>query len=608
VARLLSETQYEKSPLQKKILKMIQRFAWIAGGLILALFFIEWARSQKALESLIVALTFGMAVAPEEFPIVFSLYLTMSSWRLSKLGMLVKSLPSVETLGSVDVICTDKTGTLTEGRFQMTELISYGDSGDRGFIWLASLMACEENVTDAIEKAIIERARHENANLKMPGELGWALRWDRPFDQTTKTMQHIWINERTGGGILVMKGATEGVIDHCRISTGDLKALDEQITTLAGRGQRLLGLACSEFTVIDESPPAAVNLNFIGLLVFEDPIRNSAIDAVRKCEQAGIEIKMLTGDHPLTAHSVADRIGISHSHDGLYLGQQLAEMNPQDRQNAYIEGSIFSRVTPQQKFEMVQTLKNSGRVVAMTGDGINDAPALKLADIGISMGASATDAARSSAKMLLLKNDFAGLAEAVFEGRRTFTNLGRSFSYLISFHIPLIFLSIVPPLLNWGEIFLPIHIVLLELIVHPISALTFENLPTRTQNKNRVLISNRRVGESALSGLLLSGFSMLAFRWFMNASDLETARGMALSVLIFGNVFLIFVESWPTRHRRLLLTALSLIALQILMNVSPMILHLLHTQTISITKMLVAVAFAFIASLPTWLLRRNQID
>lgn len=537
IATLLEETKNSNSPLQLKVNRLVKQVVLVALALAIGLLFLEYFRSGKFVQSLIIALTLGMAAVPEEFPLVFTLYLSLGAWRLSKAGVLVKSLPSVETLGSVNVICTDKTGTLTEGNFQLEELLAIDHALGSDQLWLFALMACEENPVDSMEIAIINKSKENHSSLT-----GWTLKWDYPFEQHGKHMSHVW--ERTGSTqkIIAMKGAVEGVLEHCSIDKQGRSELVKMVDSLASQGKRLLGLASRDGICVGDRNRDEHGLTFVGLLIFNDPVRASATEAIAACQSANIQIKMLTGDHPLTAHSVADQTGMTHQYDQLYTGDQLALMSTQQRWEAYRTGVIFSRVLPEQKYEMVEALKRNGLVVAMTGDGINDAPALKLADIGISMGKSATAVARSAAQMILLKNDFNGIVKAVFEGRRIFLNLQRSFSYLISFHFPVILLALAPPALDWGGLFLPIHIVLLELVVHPVSAFAFENLSMPEKVREKSLFSARRFFESSLSGVLLSIGCLALFRIYSNNTNIESARAIALAAILFGNIAFVFVE------------------------------------------------------------------
>jgi Ca2+-transporting ATPase len=608
IAELLEDTAAETSPLKKKVNAVVKRVLVIAIVVAILLFVVTFLKNDNFSQSLIEALTFGMAAIPEEFPLVFTLYLSLGAYRLSKHGVLVKSLPSVETLGGVDVICTDKTGTLTEGKFQLESLESLEifESSDHEFtneiIWLSALMACEEKAVDTMETAIFEKGKDFKILLN-----NWNLIWDYPFEIVGKHMSHVWINKTNNETMISMKGSIEGVVEHCKLDLLEKNQIEKQVIFWASKGKRLLGLASRLGPCIGDRIEDEKNLKFIGLLIFSDPIRQSAKVAVAKCQESGITIKMLTGDHPLTAHAVADELGILHSHDSLYTGDQLLKMSKEERWMAYQQGAIFSRVLPEQKYEMVTALKNLGKIVAMTGDGINDAPALKTADIGISMGQNASDVARNSAQMVLMKNDFQGIIEAVLEGRKIFSNLKRSFSYLISFHIPILFFALLPPLLGYGNLLLPIHIVLLQLVVHPVSAFSFENLPSTKSFHEKTLMNPLRFWESFLSGLLLSLGSLYLFQQVLPLSDIVMARSVVIATIMLGNIFFILLESLPKLTLRFILTTICLVFFIGMILYVKFFSEVFYLTGISFKFMFLGFIVAFLAILPILILRQIRL-
>ena len=566
IAQLLERVETQASPLKKKVDRLVKRILIVAGILAVALFALEIVRTGSLVASLIVALTFGMAAVPEEFPLVFTLYLSLGAWRLAKRRVLVKSLPSVEALGSVDILCTDKTGTLTEGRFQLIEIRSIGVTPEQK-LWEAALMACEPIPVDSMEQAIYERGHDQIAALK-----AWTLEWDYPFEKQGKHMTHVWKQSHPILFRTVMKGAVEGVLEHCEPTPAELSEIETLVKQFSNEGKRLLGLAMREGSASGDQKADEMGLKFLGIMVFSDPIRPSVAKAIAECQSAGIEVKMLTGDHPLTAHYVAEQSGIKHSHEFLFTGDQLTQMDSNHRREAYLKGAIFSRVLPEQKYEMVKFLQEEGRIIAMTGDGINDAPALKLADVGISMGHSATDVARSAAQIVLMDSDFTGIVAAMSEGRRILSNLGKSFSYLISFHVPVILLTLLPPLLGWNPLLMPVHIILLELIVHPVSAFTFENLSIQGHKKfekSGDLISRQNVLRALLSGLLVSLGALFLFHHFSQFLAVDAARTCAFSAVLFGNIAFTAIDVWPQFNLRFAITAMMLTLFVGMISVMP---------------------------------------
>lgn len=597
ISYLLEGTEGQESPLEKKVHALVKKIILIAIGLVLLLFCIEYFRNSGLIKSLVIALTFGMAAIPEEFPLVFTLYLSMGAYRLSKRGVLVKTLPSVESLGNVDVICTDKTGTLTEGHFSLVEVVPFGilQAEERN---LVAVLACEPTPVDAMETAISEK-------IEMADEIqkNWKIVYDYPFETQGKHMTHIWSNVQ-GEFVLAMKGAVEGVLEHCDATENERSEILKAVNHLASEGKRILGLATKKGDFSGNRIQDEKGVHFIGLLVFSDPVRQSAKKAIEQCQSAGIEIKMLTGDHMITAHAIAEELKIKHTDQSIFSGSQLLEMTDEKRVQAYLEGSIFARVTPEQKYEMVKTLKAYNKIVAMTGDGVNDAPALKLADIGVSMGENATDVARSTAKMVLLKNDFNGIVQAILEGRNIFSNLRRSFSYLIAFHVPVVLLAFIPPLFGFEQLLLPVHIVLLELIVHPISAFAFENLKSQNQYIRRSLVPTSTAVTAALSGILLSLLSLISLVLFDFQNEFTHVRSLALSTILFGNIGFTLVEAWPNfRSLKVGAIVAVLVTLPFVFCNIDVFSQIFHLEPLSVWELMQTFMLGLSASLPTFLYR-----
>jgi Ca2+-transporting ATPase len=514
---------------------------------------------------------------------------------LAKSGVLVKSLPAVETLGGVDIICTDKTGTLTEGKFQLTELIPF-TSMTTEELWKFAVLACEPVITDSMEKAIFEKAPLR------PDLSRWTLAYDYPFENDGKHMSHGWQRD-SQESLLTMKGAVEGVLAHCRVTAEVKEDILNRTIKLSSEGFRLLGLAGKRASLTGIRERDEEDLTFLGIIAFSDPIRSSAKDAIQTCQQEGIVVKMITGDHPLTAHAVADQLGLAHSHNALYSGADLLRLNSEARKEAFRTGAIFSRVTPEQKHELVQALKDQGKIIAMTGDGVNDTPALKIADIGISMGEDATDAARTTSKLVLLQNDFNGIVQAVLEGRRIFSSLRKSFSYLVSFHVPIVLLTFIPPALGLGDVFRPIHIILLHLIVHPVSALTFENHPSVIMQRSHEILDRTTLLTSILSGLLVTLSALTPFFFFPDWA-IEDKRSFSINVFLFGNIGFILLETFPTFTTRLIVTVLLLLLSSVLIFLLPVMSAPLHLATVLPVWFLVCSLLGIASSLPAFIIRK----
>ncbi len=586
IGELLKETIESVSPLRKRIDHLFKMVVLIALFLSVILLIVEWLRSKDLVASLIVACTLGMSAIPEEFPLVFTLYLSLGAWRLSKKRVLVKSLPSVETLGGVDVICTDKTGTITFGKFELEKPLILNASIKENDFWLHALMACEIHPVDPMEIPIVQKAEQLRSAL-----LNWELIHDRAFDPITRTMAHTWKKKEGNETRTAMKGALEGVLLHCKFTEEERINIQRIHDEQTKNGKRILALSSGTQKEFE------MTLN--GLLIYSDPVRPDVKKAIQNCREAGIEIKMLTGDHLLTAHFIADQIELPHHHSQLYTGDHLSKMTKEEKKRAFNEGSVFARFSPEQKHEMVKALKESGKVVAMTGDGINDAPALRLADIGISMGKSASDVARTTARMVLINNDFSGIVAAVLEGRNVFTNLRKSFCYLISFHIPVILLTMIPPFLGWPKIIMSVHIILLELVVHPVSAISFEKGPQLLEKKTEraKLLSRSEWWRSIGGGLVLSLVCLLLFASQFD-QDEKVARTSVFSTILLGNAFFVLTVSYPNLNRRAWITLLFLFIASIFFSSSGIGFELLHFQKIGVEHFLLTIILASLCSIP----------
>ena len=475
---LLEKIEKEKTPLQKKIAKLIRGIAFVAILVAISVGALLSFR-QGLKDGVLGGLTMGMSLIPEEFPIVFSVFLIMGVWRLSRKNALAREMAMVETLGSATVICTDKTGTLTEGRLSMVKVL-YDDK-----IFEARKRADGSAFTPLIYQAVLALERIASDPLevetqKYAEKLGldldeyfnrYDLIKDGSFNARTKMVHHIWRDKSSGQILQYTVGAPEFVIEACAMSDEARKSTLKTYEDMAAEGLRVIAIATTP-----SAERAEVNLHemdFVGLLAMSDPPRARVSEAVRMCQEAGIRVMMITGDNKLTAHSIAEQIGLVHN-DKILSGDELARLSPSALSQAVKEHDIFARIHPEQKYLIVDALQQNGEVVAMTGDGVNDAPALKKADIGIAMGLKGTEVARAAAGMILLDDNFFTIARAVKEGRKIYRNMQQAFAFLLTFHLPIVFVAIFPLFFGEPLIFLPIHIIFLELICDPASVIGFE--------------------------------------------------------------------------------------------------------------------------------------
>lgn len=546
IGHLLAEIAEERTPLQKKIGGLVKQLligAIFACLLVLAIELLRGAGWGKAFLS---AVSLAIAAVPEEFPIVFTLYLTMGVFRLAKKKALVRHIAGVETLGATTVICADKTGTLTEGKLTVAE---HPEGENDELFWRTIVLACEPNPTDLLEKVLVEHAREHNvAPEKLLAE--WKLVRDYPFDLKGKYMSHVWKNS-LGELVICAKGAVEGITARCKTNGPTKKLLQEENERLTKSGMRVIAVAFGKpprFS--DRREENEKHLTCLGLVGFKDPPRPEVARSIAECTRAGIRVIMVTGDHPLTAHHIAEAIGLEHEDDQIAIGTELDELNGESFAQKAARANIFARLLPQQKHRLVKALKNRGEIVAMTGDGINDALALKEAHIGVAMGKRGTEVSRAAATMVLLDDNFQTIVEAIKEGRQIFSKIEKAFRYLITFHVPIIFLAVAAPLLGLPLLLLPVIIIWLELIMHPTVALVFETdrgdpeaMVKPPRDPKQPVLTGTELFTSVATGVSI-GLAILLLFWHQLhvGADEKEARATALASLILAEIFLVALE------------------------------------------------------------------
>jgi Ca2+-transporting ATPase len=563
IARLVGEAELQATPLQMNTARVARWLIGIALGLAAAIFAVRWLSGAPPNEALLYAVSLAMSAVCEEVVLVLSLFLTLAALRLSRTGVLVKRLASVETLGSTTVICTDKTGTLTAGKFSLEvhRPLEAGRLGEPALLEAAAL-ACEPEATDSLEREILAHCQSHGVDIAVLQQ-NWRLAYDYPFDMTGKHMSHVWMPApgRNGGAAsarIVAKGALEGTLEHCGLEPGERERAYALNSELADQGMRVLAVA-GRFVAAGD--PSHVGPGFsgareqderdlvlYGLLGFSDPLRPEVPAAVSECRSAGVKLKLITGDHALTAHAVAEAAGIVHDDSLIVNGAELARLSPESAARIARNASIFARVQPEQKYQIVDALVRAGEIVAMIGDGINDAPALRRAHIGVSMGRRGTEVARAAADLVLLDDNFAALVRTVREGRRVFGNIQHSLRYLTGFKFALVGLALIAPLLGLPILLLPVVLVWLEMIVHPVSALAFEGEPGPTDLMKRPpraphapLIRRAELIRSAFSGALLTIAALVEYATRLDRGE-AYARAASMVVVILGSLFLMWAE------------------------------------------------------------------
>lgn len=541
IVKSVSAMPHERTPLQKSIAKLMQWLVLGAGVFCLLLFGVRILQGHGWLDALLSAATLAIAAIPEEFPIVFTFYLGVGIYRLAKKHALVRRAVSIENIGRVTYICTDKTGTLTLGQLKLTHLVSAEEFKETDLLQF-SLAASNPMGTDPVDLAIFEIAA---ARAVLAGE---RLRMF-PFTEDRKHETGI-TQDAEKNFLACMKGSVETVLQRSILIAADKTSWQTKADQLAGEGRKVLACAVKKLTPTEagqKTEPSA-DYNFCGLLAFEDPARPEVAQALRYCKENSIRVLMITGDHPATARSIAKDVGLGGSLPQVY----SAEDSPEKLQSEWLNQNprflkqfdIIARCTPLQKLNIIKALQHSGELVAVTGDGVNDVPALKAADIGIAMGERGTRSAKEVSSIILSDDNFKTIVAAISEGRQLFLNLKVSFEYLLLFHLPLVLTAALVPLFGYPLIYQPVHIVWLELIVHPTALFAFQqeasahHLPPQN---HKTFFTGYEVIRIIFLGLCLT-LTMGAVFYFslqQNANhNLARARVLALLLLWSGGLVL----------------------------------------------------------------------
>lgn len=551
IGGMLAKTDGRRTKLQLDISRIVKAFGVVAVLLSVFLIFLSLYFGETWTDAVINGVSLAIAAIPEEFPVVFILFLSMGMLGLAKANALVKKLSAVEVLGSVNVICTDKTGTLTSGKMALTEVYtgrvrSAGEfaatKAGKGFM-LSAMMACEREPFDYVEKAIFGAAPAETRK-----ELAkWRLFKGYEFNPIHKYMSHVW-EDGDGGLVICAKGSVEGIVSRCRMDAAAKRRVLRANEGLGSRGIRVLALASKPLRASRSREADEKSMSFLGLMGFYDPLREGIADSVREARNAGIRVMMLTGDHRSTAVYIAHQAGIDES--GVVEGAELAGMGDAEFLEAIETHNVFCRMLPEQKLRIVETLQKLGYSVAVTGDGINDAPALKKADIGIAMGVRGTDVSREAAALVLLDDNFRTIVGAIRNGRRIYDNLQKAFSYLTSFHVPIFLSALLIPVMKLPLLLLPIHIVFLELVLHPVVSIVFEGQPAeedvmarKPRDRSSPIVRKDQLARLIAVGTVVFLLSLAAYSWALKAGYGERdARTLGFTTLLFGQVVTIATE------------------------------------------------------------------
>jgi len=564
IGTVLQTVERGETRLKMEIDRIVRTVALVGISLCAVIVIVYGLTRFNWIEGFLAGITLAMAILPEEFPVVLTVFLALGAWRISKRNVLTRQVPAIETLGSATVLCVDKTGTLTQNRMSVTkffargELCDFNPSGHEPLtdtcheVAEYAILACKKDPFDPMEKALLQladgdfgRTEHIHTN--------WNLIQEYPLSPELLAMSNVWQSPDGDRYVIAAKGAPEAIADLCHFDSAAVVELSKSVDLMAAEGLRVLGVARSFFSITGlPEEQHAFTFEFLGLVGFADPVRPQVADAVRECFTAGIRVIMITGDYPLTAQNIARQIGLADGTRSI-TGPELDAMDDTELRNRINSVTVFARVVPEQKLRIVNALKENGEIVAMTGDGVNDAPALKSADIGIAMGGRGTDVAREASSLVLLDDNFTSIVAAVRLGRRIFDNLKKAMAYIFSIHIPIAGMSLIPVLFNMPLILLPVHIVFLELIIDPACSVVFEseneehNVMSRPPRKKDEGLFTR----STFTLCLLQGFVVLAVVLAVYVYAISRGLGepgvrvMTFTTIVIANLCLILTNrSW----------------------------------------------------------------
>lgn len=563
IGKSLALLEPEETILQKETNRIVKLFA-ISGLAMCLLVVVMFSLTRGSwLSGMLAGISLAMAVLPEEFPVVLTIFLALGAWRMSRRRVLVRRVPALEMLGAATVLCVDKTGTLTQNRMTVARLFCDGNRLD-----MAGLQELPEHFHRLVEYAILasqkdpfdpmEKAIRNLGLLRLTGTEhlhgDWELVQEYPLSRSLLAMSHVWKARDDTKYLIAAKGAPEAIIDLCHLSVKEGLDIMQQVGEMADSGLRVLGVAMSMLTPVElPGDQHEFAFAFLGLVGLHDPIRPDVPAAIESCYTAGLRPIMITGDYPGTATTIATAIGLSEPGQML-TGSVFEDLDDRALAKRLSTVSIFARAVPEQKLRIVNSFKSQGEIVAMTGDGVNDAPALKSAHIGISMGSRGTDVAREASSIVLLDDDFASIVHAIRTGRRIYENIKKALAYIVAVHVPIAGLSLLPVFLSdWPLILLPVHIVFLELIIDPACTIVFEMEPEeenimrrRPRDTTKPLFSKVLALAALLQGIsvlvIVLGVLFLFMHWGHTFDD---ARTVAFSTLVLASIGLILTNrSW----------------------------------------------------------------
>ena len=610
----------EKTPLEIQVSNFVKWMAVVGAIVFVVVWAINYWQSQHVLNSLLQSLTLAMSILPEEIPVAFTTFMALGAWRLMKMGIVVKQTKTVETLGSATVICTDKTGTITENKMSLAKLfvlknntiVSPEDTLSQNEIALIELAmwASEPIPFDPMEVALHEAYKKLQQQDDRPN---YKLVHEYPLGGKPPMMTHIF-SDNEGNKIIAAKGAPEAIIAVSNLTEDEKQQIHAAIELLATEGYRVLGVGVSNF-VGDHYPDQQQELSFDfkGIVAFYDPPKKNIQRVLKDFYSAGIQVKIITGDNAATTVSIAKQVGFKE-YEKTISGDELMALSEKELQTRVMDTAIFTRMFPEAKLKIINALKANNQIVAMTGDGVNDGPALKASHIGIAMGKKGTEIAKQAASLILMEDDLSKMVDAVAMGRKIYTNLKKAIQYIISIHIPIILTVFFPLALGWiyPNIFSPIHIIFLELIMGPTCSIIYENEPMEPNTMSQkpkplstTFFNFKELSISIIQGIIITVGTLFVYQFAVaNNYNEALTRTMVFTVLITANIFLTLINrsfyysiltTLKYKNDMVLFIVFMTIALVgIILYVDPLT-AFFEFETLNLTQLLLSISIGFIA-------------
>lgn len=635
IGQSIQNIKEEISPLQLQITKFVKWMAVIGIAVFLMVWAYSFWQSRDIVQSLLAGLTLAMSILPEEIPVAFTTFMALGSWKLMKQGVIIKRSSIVETLGSTTVICTDKTGTITENSMKLKALFDFKSNrvfDDKNFdkLELSQLIPFAMWSSEPVPFDPMEKTLHKVYEETQTSDQrkDFQMIHEYPLEGKPPMMTHIFENN-SGERIIAAKGAPEAILEVSQLSEDKKENLRQQIQDFGKQGYRVLGVAKCDFEGNDfPEKQQDFKFEFLGFTVFYDPPKQNIQQVFRKIYDAGIKVKVITGDNADTTNAIAQQAGVKNNSPAVN-GSEITHQSEAELMALSNETTLFTRMFPEAKLSVVNALKQSGEVVAMLGDGVNDAPALKAAHIGVAMGNKGTEIAKAAAALVITNDDLDKLILGIEAGRRIYTNIKKAIQYIISIHIPIILTVSLPLFLGWiyPNIFTPVHVIFLELIMGPTCSIVYENEPIEKnamQQKPRKMTETflnwRELSISIIQGLMITVGVLFAYQLAVqNGASEETTRAMVFTTLIFANVFLSltnrsftysFFESFKNKNFLFpLIIGATLILLFAILYV-PIFSNFFHVSSLNIKDLGITLLIAMVSvlwfELYKWRKRRSQ--